>query len=182
MAKLRDAHSYRRVKRAYTRHSKLRSKGYIKGAPQIKVTQYDMGNAKLAYSHEVRLIATRTIQIRDNALEAARQTAARWMDLNCAKTGYHIKLRAVPHHILRENPLASGAGADRFQQGMSLAYGNPIGHAAQVKPGKILFSFFIDAAHIDIAKEAARKANTKLPMRCKIEVLETKINTDRAAA
>ncbi len=174
MAKLRDAHSYRRVKRSYTRHSKLRSKGYIKGAPQVKVTQYDMGNAKISYSHEVRLVATRTIQIRDNALEAARQTAARWMDLNCAKSGYHIKLRAVPHHILRENPLASGAGADRFQQGMSLAYGNPIGHAAQVKAGKILFSFFIDAEHIDIAKEAARKANTKLPMHCTIEVEEVK--------
>ncbi|MBI2040845.1 MAG: 50S ribosomal protein L16 [DPANN group archaeon] len=171
MAKLRDARAYRRTKRPFTRISKLRSKGYVKGAPQMKTVQYDMGNSKLPYSHEVQLICTKKQQIRDNALEAARQAAVRYLDLNAAKEGYYVKLRAVPHHIIRMKPLATGAGADRFQQGMSLSYGSPEGHAAQVKPGKILFSFYVNENQIEIAREAARKAGTKLPMHCKIEVL-----------
>ncbi len=173
MAKLRAAKSYRRVKRAYVRTSKLRSKAYIKGQPHIKVAQYDVGNPRLKYSHEVQLISAWKIQVRDNALEAARQTAARHMELTAAKEGYWMKVRAVPHHILRENPLATGAGADRFQQGMSQSFGNPYGHAAQVKPGKVIFSFYVNKNQIAFAKEAARKANTKLPMHCAIKVIDT---------
>ncbi len=174
VAKLRDARAYRRIKRPFTRVSKLRSKGYVKGAPHMKTVQYDMGNSKLTYSYEVQLISTTRQQIRDNALEAARQAAVRYLDKVAAKEGYYVKLRAVPHHVIRMKPLATGAGADRFQQGMSLSYGSPEGHAAQVKPGKILFSFYVNEGQLDAAKEAARKANTKLPMHCKIEVLEQK--------
>ncbi len=174
MAKLRAAKSYRRVKRAYVRTSKLRSKAYVKGQPHIRVTQYDMGNPRLKYSHEVQLISVQKIQVRDNAIEAARQTAARHMELTAAKEGYWMKVRVVPHHILRENPLATGAGADRFQQGMAQSFGNPYGHAAQVKPGKILFSVYINKNQIPFAKEAVRKASTKLPMHCAIEVSEIK--------
>jgi len=172
MAKLRAAKAYRRVKRAYVRTSKLRSKDYVKGQPNIRVAQYDMGNPRITYSHEVQLISMWKIQVRDNALEAARQTAARHMDLTAVKEGYSIKVRAVPHHILRENPLATGAGADRFQQGMSQSFGNPYGHAAQVKPGKIMFSFYVNKGQIAFAKEAARKASTKLPMHCAIKVFD----------
>ena len=172
MAKLRAAKSYRRVKRAYVRTSKLRSKAYIKGAPYMRVAQYDTGNPNLSYSYEVRLISAGRIQVRDNALEAARQTAVKYLELNAAKEGYAMKLRAVPHHILRENPLATGAGADRFQQGMSQSFGNPYGHAAQVKAGKIIFSFYVNKSQIGFAKEAARKASTKLPMHCAIKVFD----------
>ena len=102
MAKLRAAKSYRRVKRAYTKISKLRNKAYIKGAPHIRVAQYDTGNPNLKYTHEVQVLSTEYIQVRDNALEAARQTAVRHMELNAAKDGYLMKTRAVPHHVVRE--------------------------------------------------------------------------------
>ncbi len=171
MAKLRSASAYRRIKRAYTRHSKRRAKSYVKGAPDIRIVHYDLGEKTRDFPYELQLIATDNIQIRDNALEAARQTAVRHME-SVAKTDWSMKIRAVPHHILREKPLATGAGSDRFSQGMSMAFGKPYGHAAQVKRGKILISFFTIKEKLHIAKEAARKAAAKLPISRLIRTIE----------
>ncbi|MEM4248000.1 MAG: 50S ribosomal protein L16 [Candidatus Nanoarchaeia archaeon] len=171
MAKLRAAKAYRKIKRPYTRTSRLKSKAFIKGAPYSKVAQFDMGDRTKSYPYELQVISARSIQARENALEAARQTAVRYMEL-FAKTGWSMKLRAVPHHVIRENPLATGAGADRFQQGMSQSFGNPIGHAAQILEGKIIFSIYVEKEKIPFAVEAARKARAKLPMRCYVKILE----------
>ena len=51
--------------------------------------------------------------------------------------GYFFQLRIYPHHILRENPLAAGAGADRMSTGMKCAFGKPISVAARVKVIKL---------------------------------------------
>ena len=180
MAKLRAAKAYRKVKRPYTRTSRLRSKDYVKGAPYSKIAQFDMGDRTKSYPYELQITSARAIQVRDNALEAARQTAVRYMEL-FAKADWAMKLRAVPHHIIRENPLATGAGADRFQQGMSQSFGNPIGHAAQIDPGKILFSIYTIKEKIPFAIEAARKARSKLPMRCYVKVFEIATGKEVAA-
>jgi len=173
MAKLRSASAYRRIKRPYTRVSRSRSKSYVKGAPGFRIVHYDMGNKGKEFSHEIQIISKKEIQVRDNALEAARQVLVRHLEAKAGKDNYWVKVRAVPHHVLRENPLATGAGADRFQQGMRLAFGKPIGHAAQVKPGKVLFSIYVDEQHVDIAKKIAKKATAKLPMPCAIEVVSS---------
>ena len=169
MAKLREASAYRRVKRPYTRTSRVRSKNYIKGAPHIRVTQYDMGEKGAKFPYEVQVVSSTEIQVRDNALEAARQVIVRVME-SASKTGWAAKVRAVPHHIIRINPLATGAGADRFQQGMKLAFGRPEGHAAQVYKGKVLFSIYTSEDKINLAKTAARKAKSKMPMHCLVKV------------
>lgn len=174
MAKLRAASAYRRLKRAYTRRSKTRSKSYVKGVPHSKIVQFDMGQKTVKFPYEVQLVSRRAIQVRDNALEAARMTANRYMEIKCVKTGYAIKIRAVPHHVLRENPLATGAGADRFQRGMTLAFGKPYGLAAQVYKGKIILSIYVNKEDIPHAKEAARKAGAKMPMKCGIEIKKAK--------
>jgi len=174
MTKLRVARAYRRVKRPLTRHSKLRAQDYVKGAPYPKVAQYDMGElTRRNFSFELQILATKSVQLRDVALEAGRQAAVRYLDLN-AKGGWTMKVRAVPHHITREKPLATGAGADRFQQGMTLSYGQPAGHAAQVKAGKVIYSFYFDREKLDFMKEAARKAVSKLPIHCRIKVIDLK--------
>ena len=171
MAKLRQAVAYRRVKRPYTRTSRVKSKAYIKGAPHIKIAQYDMGdNAK--YPYDVQIVSDKYIQVRENALEAARQVLVRTMEA-ISKTGWHIQLRAVPHHIYRMKPLATGAGADRFQMGMTLSFGRPEGHAAQVFKGKVLFSIYTSTENLELAKKAAHKAVSKFPMHCLVKVLKT---------
>jgi len=180
MAKLREAGAYRRIKRPYVRTSKLRTKSYVKGAPHIKIAQYDMGDTKRTFPYELQLISDVAQQVRDNAIEAARQTSVRYMELE-AKTGWAMKIRAVPHHIIREKALATGAGADRFQQGMTLSFGKPSGHAAQLKKGKVLFSFFVDKDKIAFAKEAARKARGKFPMHCSVKVFDLATGKEVAA-
>ena len=172
MAKLRQAVAYRRIKRPYTRTSRVKSKAYIKGAPHIKIAQYDMGESAKKFPYEVQIVSGKDIQVRENALEAARQVMVRTIEL-VAKTGWSMKLRAVPHHIFRLNPLATGAGADRFQMGMSQSFGRPEGHAAQCFKGKILFSIYVPEENIALAKKAAKKATSKFPMHCLIKVLKT---------
>ncbi len=168
MAKLRQASAYRRIKRPYVRVSKVKSKAYIKGAPHIKVTQYDIGD-KIKYPIEIKLLSKKALQIRDNALEAARQTIVKTME-SVSKTGWSGKVLVVPHHVLRLNPLATGAGADRFQRGMSLAFGRPEGHAAQVKENQALFALWVTEDKVQLAKKALNKAAAKLPTPCKIVV------------
>jgi large subunit ribosomal protein L10e len=174
MAKLRQASAYRRIKRPYTRISRVKSKAYIKGVPHPKIAQYDVGDVKGKFPYDVQIISTKDIQVRENALEAARQVIVRTLE-KVSKTGWSAKVRAVPHHVLRLNPLATGAGADRFQQGMSLAFGRPEGRAAQCFKGKVLFSIFVPEDKLELAKEAANKAKAKLPMHCTIRVQKVEV-------
>ena len=170
MAKrLRAAKAYRRLKRPYTRTSKRKKKSFIRGAPGIRVIMYDSGEKKRKFPFAVDLVATRGVQLRDNALEAARQTVVRYLTTNVSKTGFLVKIRAVPHHVLRENPLATGAGADRLSQGMKAAFGKAIGHAAQVNKGKVIISIYLEEKHLQFGKIAAKKASSKLPLKCLIE-------------
>src|SRR3989338_2385928 len=175
MARLKSASAYRVIKRPYTRTSRKRALAYVKGAPNFKVVQFDMGDKTNAqdFPYELQLLSTRALQIRDNALEAARQAAVRALEKE-SKTGWALKIRAVPHHVLREKAVATAAGADRFSQGMAHSFGAPVGHAVQARDGTILFSFFLEKQYISLAREAARKASTKMPMKTELRLLDNK--------
>ena len=67
------------------------------------------------------------------------------------------------HHVLRENPLAAGVGADRMSKGMAHSFGKPIGIAAQVKTGKKLMRIDVNTQHLEVARSAMKKAQYKLP-------------------
>ena len=173
MAKLREARAYRRLKQPYTRVSKYRKRAYVKGNPTSNVVMYDMGDKKGAddYPYTVTLYAKKPVNLRHNAIESARMTANRFLIKKLGKLGYSLKLRIVPHHIMRENALASGAGADRMQQGMRSSFGKPIGRAAQVKTGAPLMTAYVELNAIDHAKEALRKASSKFPIPTTTDVL-----------
>jgi len=70
--------------------------------------------------------------------------------------------------VLRENALATGAGADRFQTGMRQAFGNPIGTAAQVRAGQRIIEVRTDRSKAEAAKAAMKVASSKLPTPCNI--------------
>jgi len=78
-------------------------------------------------------------------------------------------VRVYPHHILREHSLASGAGADRTSTGMAHAYGKPVGMAAQLKKGAVIFQVEAEKQHLPTVIKALHKAATKLPCSCLIE-------------
>jgi large subunit ribosomal protein L10e len=72
-------------------------------------------------------------------------------------------VRVFPHHVLRENALASGAGADRMSTGMKMAFGKAVGIAARVFTGKAVLEANIDKANKKVAILALRRAYKKLP-------------------
>lgn len=170
MARLRKAAAYRRIERAYTRTSKFRQKAYIRARPANHLVHYVMGNLKGEFDTRVLLRAKESVQIRDNALESARQVTNRFLSSKLGSDGYQFKVRQYPHHILRENPLATGAGADRMSTGMKMSFGKTIGIASRTRAGKVIFEIQVPKAKLDIAKQALKRANFKLPTKCGIEV------------
>jgi large subunit ribosomal protein L10e len=172
MAKLRKFSGYKGIERPYTRKSKYRAKSYVRASPSHKIVRFDMGNAKKKFSYQLLLKVKDSIQIRHNAMESARQTSNRLLEKKVGKTEYHLKIRKYPHHILRENPLASGAGADRMSTGMKKSFGKPIGVAAQFKKDDTIMSVGVEKQHIMQAKEAMIRAKNKFPCSCSIVVVE----------
>ncbi|MFH1770295.1 MAG: 50S ribosomal protein L16 [archaeon] len=170
MAKLRSAVAYRRIERPYTRKSKYRSKQYVRATPQIKIVKFEMGDLQKKFQYVVSLLCGADIQIRHNALESARLTSNRMLEEKCGKKGYHLKLLVYPHHILRENPLAAGAGADRMSTGMKKSFGKSIGLAAQIRKGQIIMQANVDEEFLEVAKKSISRAKHKLPCSCSVEV------------
>ena len=77
--------------------------------------------------------------------------------------GYHLKIRVYPHHVLRENKQATGAGADRVSQGMRKSFGKAVGSAARIQPGQKIMTIRTSKSNFFFAKEALRRASMKLP-------------------
>ncbi|MBN3037294.1 MAG: 50S ribosomal protein L16 [Candidatus Diapherotrites archaeon] len=174
MVHIRPARCYRKVKkRAYCRTAKrVARKSYIKGVPGTKVARYDMGVANIKYKYRVDLIADETKLIRHNALEAMRVSVVREMT-PLGTENHHFQLRAVPHHVMRENAMISGAGADRMQTGMKHSFGRPIGKAARVNIKKIIASISVESDKgKEMARKAFKKATHKLPLKTHVEVKE----------
>ncbi len=162
---IRPAKAYRYFSGpAYTRRE------YVKGVPGIRVTFFDMGNPKGDFPVEMSLISQETGQIRHNALEAARIAANRLLEVKAGKDNYHFKLRVYPHQILRENPMATGAGADRISDGMARSFGRPIGTAARISSGQKIMSVRIVVEFAHDGKEALRRASLKLSLPSRIVV------------
>ena len=166
---LRPGRCYRRFERPYTRQStRVPRKGYVKGVPSSKLTQFEFGK-KGEYDRTFLLVSNNNVQIRHNSLDAARVMAAQTLEKLTGKGAeFFLKIRVYPHHVIRENALATGAGADRFQQGMRQSFGKPIGTAARVHKGQAIFEVRVNSQYESAARLALKKAIHKLPTTCKI--------------
>ncbi len=155
----RPARCYSKIDRPpYTR------KKYIKGGPDSKIKIFDMGAPQKEYDVTVSLFGKLERQVSMNALEAARITVNRYLSDALDRSRWSFKVCLFPHHIIRENKILTGAGADRVSDGMRLAFGRPMGKAARVKRNQKLLMVRIDHENFAIAKEALRRAKYKFPM------------------
>ena len=150
--------------RAYTR------KDYIRKIPGSRIVQYDMGNLSAEFPLTVSLAVKKPTQLSHNALEAARIASNRYMQRRSGRLGYHLKIRVYPHHIVRENPMATGAGADRVQDGMRKAFGKPVSSVAIVDAGQKILTIHTNKRYFKDAKESLRRAAMKFPVPCWIVV------------
>lgn len=170
---LRKALTYsKKYARPYTRVSRAKGKSYIKVVPNNKVVRYQIGNikAQLAGKYQFRLfmISNEPIFIRDNAIEAARQLLTKKLDTKLPNA-YYLEVKAHPHHMLRNNKAAAGAGADRMSTGMSRAFGDIEGRAAIVRAGGSIFLVACEnEAGTRVIREALNTARSKMPCSTRI--------------
>lgn len=161
----KPAKMYRRpIGRCYTR------KEYMGGIPNTRLLMLDMGAKSTEFPVSLELRVLEHCQVRHTALEAARQRANRTIQDAAGVTNYNLKINVYPHHILRENKLATGAGADRISSGMRAAFGKPVGRAARVKVDQRIITINTQPQFFKAAKNALRKAGYKIPSPTRIVV------------
>ena len=164
----KPASMYREITNpAYTRRE------YITGVPGSKIAQFNMGNLQTGpedYPIHISLNVGEECQIRHGSLESARLSANRLMLKHVGQPNYKMVLRKHPHHVIRENKQATGAGADRVSDGMRQAFGKPVGTAARVPRNDTIFTIFCNPEHADVAKDALRRAYNKMSPPCRIVV------------
>ncbi|MBU5537601.1 MAG: 50S ribosomal protein L16 [Candidatus Aenigmatarchaeota archaeon] len=166
---LRPGRTIHKIERPWTRFSVKKTKSYIPTMPPSKLHQFIVGEMNNNFDTTLLLVAKEPAQIRDNALEAARVVATNFLEKKLPK-GYMLRFLLYPHQILREKPIAQGAGADRYSRGMKLAFGKPVGKAVQIHTGQALLILQINKNNLVIGKQALKKAALKLPTPMRIVV------------
>lgn len=98
------------------------------------------------------LKATTAERIRSNQIEAARKVISR----SLGKTG-KIWVRIFPDMPFTQKPAEVKMGKGK---------GDPVGYQVQVWPGRVMFE--VDGIEDAVAREALRKAGTKLPVKTRV--------------
>ena len=161
--KLRPGRCVRKINsQAWSRYSlKKPRKNYVKALPRTSLLIFNMGAKGKTFDLVFRLNADQDVQIRSNSLEAARQAANKYLEREIANE-YTMRMVPYPHNVIREKKFATGAGADRVSQGMTLSYGRPSSVAARVFKGQAVIEICANATGRKVAKEAMKRAASKL--------------------
>jgi large subunit ribosomal protein L10e len=166
---------------AWSRYSvKKPKKNYIKSLPRTSLLVFNMGVDKSDYDLSLSLNTRSNIQLRSNSLEAARQAANKYLEKNIPGN-YFMRLIPFPHNVVREKKFASGAGADRVSQGMTLSFGKPVSVAARVFAGKPIFELRTTLENKEIGRNALKRASSKLSGTYKISLSERRKQQPQAA-
>lgn len=167
---LQPARVYKKPpKHPYTRTSKQKKHNYIKGVPGAKISVFEVGNKGGDFDTVLELQVEEEACLRGNALEAMRVAANNYMEKQLTLEEYHLKVNVYPHHILRHNPQANIAQADRFFQGMTKPFGRPVGRGAIVDEEQTVLTLRLDE-EVDEGREALRRAGNKLGTGFRIRV------------
>ena len=116
-----------------------------------KMLKPDTRGTTLAFG-SFGLKAETPARITSNQIEAARKAMSRKL----------TKVGRVWIRIFPDRPYTAKAA----EVGMGKGKGDPQGYCMEIHPGRIIFE--VDGVGADIAKEALRKAGTKLPIKTKI--------------
>ena len=150
---------YRQIKgQAYTRRE------YMGGVPASRVSQYVMGNLQGDFPVTLTLKVKNRVQIRHTSIEAGRIAANKVMTAQAGTANYQMVVRAFPHVVLRENKLATGAGADRVSSGKT------VGTAARLERNQAILTIEVPVDKVAVAKDALWRASMKFPSPCYIDI------------
>jgi large subunit ribosomal protein L10e len=171
MATIRPGRCYSKInKKPWTRVSKRKPRrSYVKGVPVSKIHQFEMGKVHGKYEVAYHLVAKEPRQLRSNSMEACRVSATKCLTKAFGENGFFLKIRPYPHHVLRENAMATGAGADRFSDGMRRSFGKPIGQAARVYPGQKILTVKVPKGKEKDARLAMKRGAAKISGKYTVE-------------
>jgi len=158
----------------YTRKSmKVKHLNYIKAVPNQKVTKFNMGDVpkftRGEFPYRMVIYSLINVQIKDNALEAARQFLNNQMTKRC-QNNYSISLKPYPHQVARENKTFSGGSkGERVQSGMAHSFGTSMARTAYVKQGSPIFIIaYENKKDTEFIRNLCKSATPKLPCISKI--------------
>ncbi|WP_257301233.1 50S ribosomal protein L16, partial [Haloarchaeobius sp. FL176] len=146
---------------------------YITGIPGSKIAQHKMGDTASDaddWPVQISLVLEEECQLRHGSLEASRLSANRHLIKTLGEGNYSMILRKFPHHVIRENKQATGAGADRVSDGMRQSFGKIVGTAARVQKGEQLFTCWCTVDQAPEVKDAFRRAYNKISPPCRVVV------------
>lgn len=130
---------------------KIKHRKWQTGRKDMASLKPDTRGTTLSYG-SFGLKAETSGRIRSNQLEAARKAMARQM----TKTG-KAWIRIFPDRPYTAKPPEVGMGKGK---------GDPMGFCMEIRPGRVIFE--IDGMDEAAAREALRKAGTKLPVKTKV--------------
>ena len=179
---IRKALSYSKKKvTSFTRKSmKVKNLNYIKAVPNQKVTKFNMGNVKKLNKNGFKLSMTiyslMNIQIRDMALEAARQYLNNQLTKLLMEENYSLLCKPYPHQVIRENKTFSGGSkGERVQSGMANSFGTTMYRSAVVKIGDPIFIiWYNNKKDTEKIRHLVKSAGAKLPCKTKMIYEEIK--------
>ena len=164
----------------YTRKStKVKHLNYIKAVPAQRVTKFNMGNVskfnKNGFQNFLTISTMYNIQIRDMALEAARQMMNNQLT-KLLMDNYYLACKPYPHQVIRENKTFSGGSkGERVQSGMAHSFGTTMYRSAVVKVGAPIFIIgYNNKKDTEAIRKLAKSASAKLPGKYKILYEEVK--------
>jgi large subunit ribosomal protein L10e len=116
------------------------------------------------------IISEMNLQIRDMALEAARQMINNHLTKLLMIENYYLACKPYPHQVIRENKTFSGGSkGERVQSGMAHSFGTTMFRSAVVKIGEPIFIVaFNDKKKISEIRNILKSASAKLPCKSKI--------------
>lgn len=174
MARLRPGRTCRTPNsQSWARYSVRKPrKNFIRALPHTSIQVFNSGVDKPEYGLKALLTPEQHIQLRSNSLEAARLVALHKLT-DAIPESFYLKLLVYPHNVIRENKMASGAGADRVSRGMTQSWGRPVSVAARVKKSQSVLMVKTAKENRTAAVDALRKAAKKLSGTYKVVVSET---------
>jgi len=130
---------------------KVKFRKWQTGRKNAKITGVATRGTEVSFG-SYGLKATSSARIKSNQIESARKVLSRTV----TKVG-RIWIRIFPDRPFTAKPAEVGMGKGK---------GDPQGYCFEVKPGRIIFE--VDGVSEAIAREALRKAGTKLPITTRI--------------
>ena len=112
-----------------------------------KLRALESGNKSLRWKRNGHYLSLKLSSLssclHDKLLEKLRERGVRFLNLKIPKQDYLLRFPGFPHQILRNHPLAQGAGADRVSKGMSKAFGKGFSLASKLKKGQSIIETYL---------------------------------------